>query len=84
MSKTLYGHHIKTIKGEDYVLFEDYIELQNKLESITNQLEKIDDKLFATWQSTYDHDQLTRFKCEDMLFLIEQIKKDIKNILKGE
>lgn len=84
MSKTLYGHHIETIKGEDYVLHKDYTELQDKLESIINQLEELDDKLFATWQETYDHDQLTRFKCEDMLFLIEQVKKDIKKILKGD
>lgn len=54
MSKTWYGHHIETIKGEDYVLHKDYTELQNKLDkeierlnNIINELEKyIDDNYF--------------------------------------
>jgi len=43
MAKTWYGHHIDTIKGEDYVLFKDYLELNKELErlnNIINELEK--------------------------------------------
>jgi DNA repair exonuclease SbcCD ATPase subunit len=41
MSKTWYGHHIETIKGEDYVLHKDYNELQNKLEKEIKELRDI-------------------------------------------
>lgn len=41
MSKTWYGHHIETIKGEDYVLHKDYTELQNKLDNEIERLNNI-------------------------------------------
>ena len=43
MSKTWYGHHIETIKGDDYVLFKDYLKLDkeiDRLNNIINELEK--------------------------------------------
>ncbi|MBR4178058.1 MAG: hypothetical protein IKR57_01760 [Bacilli bacterium] len=39
MSKTLYGHHIETIKGDDYVLFEDYTELQDRIDKAVEYIE---------------------------------------------
>ena len=41
MSRTLYGHHIETIKGEDYILHKDYTELQNKYYKQKEVLDKI-------------------------------------------
>lgn len=41
MSKTWYGHHIETIKGEDYVLHKDYTEIQDKLYKSEKILDKI-------------------------------------------
>lgn len=41
MSRTLYGHHIENIKGEDYVLHKDYTELQNKYYKQKEVLDKI-------------------------------------------
>ena len=46
MSKTWYGHHIETIKGEDYVLFKDYLEL----EKLCDKYEEEHKTTFKIWQ----------------------------------
>ena len=38
MSKTWYGHHIENIKGEDYVLFKDYLELEQRIDKAIEHL----------------------------------------------
>ena len=40
MSKTWYGHYIENIKGEDYVLFKDYLELDKEIERLNNIIKK--------------------------------------------
>ena len=70
------------IKGL-YDLSANIIEKDKEIERLNNIIDEIDNKLCSTWQSYYDHSRLTTFKCEDMLYLIEQIRKDI-NELKGE
>ena len=55
-----------------------------EIERLNNIINKIDNKLCSTWQSYYDHSRLTTFKCEDMLYLIEQIRKDINDLKEGK
>ncbi len=38
MSKTWFGHHIENIKGDDYVLFTDYVELEQKIDNLQQEL----------------------------------------------
>lgn len=40
MAKTWYGHHIENIKGEDYVLFKDYLELDKEIERLRKREKK--------------------------------------------
>ena len=40
MSKTWFGHYIENIKGDDYVLFTDYVELEQKIDSLNNELDQ--------------------------------------------
>ena len=41
MSKTWYGHHIETIKGDDYVLFKDYLELDKTIEEKDKEIQRL-------------------------------------------
>jgi len=58
--------------------------LQEENERLNNIIEELDSKLCSTWQLYYDHSRLTSFKCEDMLYLIEQIRKDIEKLKEGK
>lgn len=49
MSRTWYGHYIMPIKGEDYVLFKDYLELDKKID----QLKKQNNDLRRIYRNTY-------------------------------
>ena len=40
MSKTWFGHHIENIKGDDYVLFTDYVELEQKIDNLQQELDQ--------------------------------------------
>lgn len=40
MSKTWFGHYIENIKGDDYVLFTDYVELEQKIDRLNNELDQ--------------------------------------------
>lgn len=42
MAKTWYGHHIENIKGEDYVLFKDYLELDKEIERLNNIIDELE------------------------------------------
>lgn len=45
MSKTFLGHHIIPIKGVDYILFSEYVEIQDKLlemKTLLNQMLETD------------------------------------------
>jgi len=55
-----------------------------EIERLNNIINELDDKLCSTWQLYYDHSRLTTFKCEDMLYLIEQIRKDINELKEGK
>lgn len=59
------------------------VEYQEKIK-YKNIIDELDDKLCSTWQLYYDHSRLTTFKCEDMLYLIEQIRKDINELKEGK
>ena len=52
MAKTWYGHHIETIKGEDYVLHKDYTELQNELDKYKNIVEELEKWLKEKYEIT--------------------------------
>lgn len=56
MSKTWYGHHIETIKGEDYVLHKDYTELQNKLDNEIDRLNNIINGMEKFFEYEYDNE----------------------------
>ena len=69
----------------DKSIFQITLEEKDKeIERLNNIIERIDSKLCSTWQLYYDHSRLTPFKCEDMLDLIEQIRKDIKELKEGK
>ena len=57
---------------------------QDKVDRLNNIIDELDNKLCSTWQLYYDHSRLTTFKCEDMLYLIEQIRKDIEKLKEGK
>ena len=40
MSKTWFGHYIENIKGDDYVLFTDYVELEQKIDGLNKELDQ--------------------------------------------
>lgn len=64
MSKSWYGHHIETIKGDDYVLFKDYLELDKMIKIMEKYLELI-------YDIGYDCDGLT--KTEDLFKLVDEL-----------
>jgi hypothetical protein len=42
VSKTWYGHNVENIKGEDYVLFKDYLELDKEIERLNNIINELE------------------------------------------
>ena len=46
MSKTWYGHHIDTIKGNDYVLFKDYLELDKTIEEKDKEITRLNNIIY--------------------------------------
>ena len=71
MAKTWYGHHIETIKGENYVLLKDYNELDKKVDKlnyIINELEKHFETLKLN--STGGNKEFM----EDVLLFIKELK----------
>jgi len=81
MSRTLYGHYIATIKGDDYILHKDYTELQNKYYKQKEVLDKIKEYIEnnSLYEEEYDYDY------EENIHLSgiddTQAKKDILKIL---
>ena len=51
MSKTWFGHYIENIKGDDYVLFTDYVELEQKIDRLNNEL----DQYKNNWEELKEH-----------------------------
>lgn len=78
MSKTWYGHHIETIKGEDYVLHKDYTELQNKLdkeiERLNNIINELEDMIVIKLQRDY-HEYDYRINTGDLEEIYDRLKE---------
>lgn len=68
MSKTWEGHYIKTINGKDYVLHEDYLKLEQKI-----------DKAIKILKEAGCYDEETKTFCDD----IWEELPDILNALEG-
>lgn len=78
MSKTWYGHHIETIKGEDYVLHKDYTEIQDKLYKCEKVLDKIKEYInhaqnYGTMAQVMPHLK-PYVNGDDILELLEEIE----------
>jgi len=76
VSKTWYGHHIDTIKGTDYVLFKDYLELDKEIErlnNIINELEKYLEEI---------KDRVIMYGIDDDTYKTTNLYRDIKNKIK--
>ena len=67
---------LEIIEIKDDIIFKQLKEIE-RLNNIINEL---DNKLCSTWQLYYDHYKFSDFKCNDILLLIEQIRKDIKEL----
>ena len=68
MSKTLFNHCIINDKGTEYVLFKDYIKLQNKLLNINDYADFIS-------RCTFDDKHVDLF--------VKDLMKNIKNMVTG-
>ena len=76
MSKTWYGHHIETLKGEDYVLHKDYTELQNKLDKEISRLNNIIDEL-SKWLIIKSKDNYKYTEYDEVLDKLNELKGEI-------
>ena len=73
MSKTWYGHHIETIKGEDYVLFKNYLELDKEIEKLTAESTEWESKCYDLQEELEGYKQ----ERENLFASIERIQKEI-------
>ena len=88
MSKTWFGHYIENIKGDDYVLFTDYVELEQKIDRLNNELdqyknnwEELKKWLEQEWLEWKDcEDTMTKnFATEDKTILNKMKELEEKN-----
>ena len=73
VSKTWYGHHIETIKGEDYVLFKNYLELDKEIEKLTAESTEWESKCYQL-QDIIDADK------EQLNNLVNSCQEEIRRL----
>ena len=77
MSKTWYGHHIENIKGEDYVLFKDYLELDKEIERLNNIINELEKYIKEScWKDSWGVDTIY---VNALLNKLQELKGDSSN-----